>query len=73
LVRNLHGKVIDVNVGGGRRSFFLSLKDSRTLAVFDVNAADVVKPIPLASPDAVIAVGARKLIVAFPDERIVKL
>ena len=50
----------------------MALKEARKLAVFDVNAADVVQTIPLASTNALIAAGANKLLIAFPDEQILE-
>ena len=44
----------------------MALKDARRLAVFDVNAAAVVKTLPLLSPNVLIAAGAKKLIIALP-------
>ena len=48
------------------------MKEAGTLAVFDANAADVVKTIPLASPNALVAAGAKKFLVAFPDQRLIQ-
>jgi len=72
LVRRLDGTISDVTVGGAGRYLFLTLSPIRKLAVFDVNAADIVKIIPLPSPNALVTAGARKLLIAFPDERILQ-
>jgi hypothetical protein len=48
------------------------LKEARQVAVFDVNAADVVKKIPLPSANALVAAGARQLFIAFPDQAIIQ-
>jgi WD40 repeat protein len=69
LVRTLGGKIDDVAVGGGGRYLVLTLKSSFEVAVFDVNAADVVKRIHLASRNVLAAAGAKTLVLAFPDER----
>ena len=69
-MRRLGGTIGDVAVGGGGRFLLVALKEARKLAVFDVNAADVVKTIPLASTNALIAAGANKLLVAFPEEQV---
>ncbi len=70
LVRTLDGKIGDVAVGGGGRYLILTLKETRKLVIFDVNAADVVATIPLTSGNALVAAGAKELIIAYPDERL---
>ena len=72
LVLQLPGTISDVACGGGGRFLLLSLKNIRKLAVFDVNAADVVKMISLPSRQALVAAGARKLLILFPDERLLQ-
>ncbi len=72
LVRRLGGTIGDVAVGGGGRFLLVALKEARKLAVFDVNAADVVKTIPLASTNVLIAAGANKLLIAFPEEQVLE-
>jgi S1-C subfamily serine protease len=69
LVRWMEGKIRDVAVGGGGRYLALTLQEARKVAVFDANAADVVKTIPLASEDALVAAGATKLVIAYPGAR----
>jgi len=69
LVRWTEGKIRGVAVGGGGRYLALLLAEARKVAVFDANAADVVKTIPLASDDALLASGATKLIIAYPGTR----
>jgi S1-C subfamily serine protease len=69
LVRWTAGKIRDVAVGGGGRYLAVMLADARKVAIFDVNAADVVQTIPLASDDALLAAGARKLVIAYPGAR----
>ncbi len=71
LVRSLEGKISDVAVGGGGRYLLLTMKDAGKVVVFDINAADVVKTIPLAAPNALVAAGAKKFLVAFPDEKLI--
>ncbi len=70
LVRTLETKIDDVAVGGGGRYLILTLKDARKLAVFDVNAADIVKTITLPTESVLVAAGAKTLVVAFPDQEI---
>ena len=48
------------------------MKADRKLAVFDANAADVVKTLPLASSNALVAAGAKKFLLAFPDEKLIQ-
>jgi WD40 repeat protein len=68
LVRTLDGTISDVAVGGGGRYLFLTLKDVHKLAIFDVNAADVIKSIPLPSDNVLVAAGAKTFFIAFPDQ-----
>jgi WD40 repeat protein len=72
LVRMLDGKIGDVVSGGGGRYLILTLKDARKLAIFDVNAADVVKAIPLRSENVLVAAGAKVLCLTFPDENVIE-
>ncbi len=72
LVLRVEGTISDVTAGAGGRFLILTLKDAQKLAVFDVNAAEVVKTIPLPSANVLVAAGARKLLIAFPDERVVQ-
>jgi hypothetical protein len=72
LVRRLDGRISDVAVGGAGRFLLLTLKDNRKLAVFDVNAADVVKTIPLPSANALVAAGATKVLIVFPEEKLLQ-
>ncbi len=58
LVRALPSDVSEVAVGGGGRYLLLVLKKARKLAIFDVNAADVVKTISLPSDNVLVAAGA---------------
>jgi hypothetical protein len=72
VVRALEGKIDDLAVGGGGRYLLLVLKVARKLAVFDTNAAKVVKTIPLPTENVLVAAGARKFVVAFPDEKLLQ-
>jgi S1-C subfamily serine protease len=69
LVHRTEGKFRDVAVGGGGRYIATVLSDLRRIAVFDVNAADVVKSIPLAADDVLVAAGATKLVIVYPALR----
>jgi hypothetical protein len=72
IVQRLEGNVSDVIAGGGGRYLLLVLKDVRKLAVFDVNVPGVVKTIPLASEKVLVAAGARKFVIAFPEESLLQ-
>lgn len=62
----------NVVLGGGGRFLILHLPKQRQLAVFDVNKAEVVKYLPVASDKVMIAAGMTKLILVFPDSKIVQ-
>jgi hypothetical protein len=72
LVRRLDGTINDLAVGGGGRFLVLVLKDAQKIAVFDANTADIVKTINLPSQNALVAAGARKFLVVFPDEKVLQ-
>jgi WD40 repeat protein len=60
------GTIRNSVVGGGGRYLLLQLWDRRELAVFDVNAGDLVGTVPLPADDALIAAGAEKLLIVEP-------
>ena len=64
--RKLDSPIEDLVVGGGGRYLCLKLEGPE-LAVFDVNAADVIKTIKLDSDNVLIAAGAESLVVACQD------
>jgi S1-C subfamily serine protease len=66
--RKFENKIHDVAVGGGGRFLFLTLKDARQLAVFDINTADVIRTIELPSDNALVTAGATALIIASPEQ-----
>jgi hypothetical protein len=72
LVHNLGGKIGDIVPGGGGRYLVLSLTDPHRLAVFDVNAASIVREISLASEDVFVAAGAVSFFLAHADRRVVE-
>jgi hypothetical protein len=72
LVRALPAEVSDIAVGSGGRYLLLVSGKARKLAIFDVNAADVVKTIALPSANVLVAAGARKFILAFPAENLIQ-
>lgn len=59
-----------VVVGGGGKYLFLHLKAARQVAVFDPAAGKVVKFVPLADDDALIAAGLNHLLIAYPKQRL---
>ncbi|HZY83323.1 MAG TPA: hypothetical protein VFE78_00720, partial [Gemmataceae bacterium] len=67
----LPSAVSDVAVGGGGRFLILHLPRDRQLAVFDVNAAKVVKYLSFAD-DVKFAAGMDKLLVALPDKNVLQ-
>jgi hypothetical protein len=69
LVRELAGKATAVVVGGAGRYLVLVLGGDRQLVVFDANAANVVKTLPLASDKALVAAGAGKFVIAYPETK----
>jgi WD40 repeat protein/S1-C subfamily serine protease len=72
LVRFSDGKISDVAVGGGGRYLILTLAEARKIAIFDVNAADIVKTISIPHDHVLVAAGAKTLILAFPDENVLE-
>jgi hypothetical protein len=68
LVRSLGARLTDMVVGGGGRYLIFLLKETRQVAIFDVNAADIVKRIDLPSDEVLLAAGAEKLILLYPKE-----
>lgn len=59
----LPADIADVAVGGGGRYLILHLRKLRQLAIFDANAARIVKYLAVDSDDIVYAAGAEKLMV----------
>jgi hypothetical protein len=66
------GTIADLAVGGGGRFLFLTLKEPREVAVFDVNEAKIIKRIPLAADHALVTAGAKLLVIAYPDHRMME-
>ncbi|MGA2259166.1 MAG: protein kinase, partial [Thermoguttaceae bacterium] len=73
LVRPLPGAVADIVVGGGGRYLILRLAGQQQLAVFDVPLAKVIKQIPLAEQNVYIAAGTERLVVIFPDAKLLQI
>ena len=70
-VYKLINTITDLAVGGGGRYLLLTLKQadsSYALGVFDVNLATLLKRIPLSSPNTLVAAGAKRFLIASPDE-----
>ena len=73
IVRPLPGAIADLVVGGGGRYIIMRLAGQQQLAVFDVQAAKVVKQIPLAEENVRLAAGAQRLVVVFPEAKLIHL
>lgn len=72
LVRMLPGKVSGVTSAGNGRYLLLSLRESRQLAIFDANVADVTRIIPLPHENVLVAGGSEKFVLVFPDQMIIE-
>ncbi len=72
LVRKIEAAIDDLTVGGGGRYILMVLRDARKLAVFDVNAANVVKRITLPASNALVAAGAQTFVIAYPDQKLIE-
>ncbi len=72
VVKMLPGTVADVCVGGGGRYLIFYLPQHRKLAVFDVNAAQVVKYLPAAEDGVKLAAGRDKLVVVLPTAKLIQ-
>ena len=72
VVRKLPGRAADVVAGGNGRFLFLTFRDLKKLVVFDLAAADLERFIPLAGDDALVAAGSEKLIVVYPEAKIIQ-
>jgi S1-C subfamily serine protease len=70
-LRQLPGPIEDVVVGGGGRYLILHLPTARQIAIFDVNAAEVVHTIPLAETAVKLAAGQDKLMILQPATNLV--
>jgi hypothetical protein len=68
----LPAAVQSVCVGGGGRYLILHLPQQRKLAVFDANAAKVVKYLPVAEDNVLFTAGLDKLIVALPNSNVLQ-
>jgi hypothetical protein len=69
----LHGRAADdVCFGGDGQYLILRLPTQRELAVVDVSAAKVVKYLPLTEPNARIAAGRSRLVVALPRSQMLE-
>jgi hypothetical protein len=68
----LPGKITDITSAGGGRYLLLTLGDSFRLAIFDVNAADVVKTLALPYEKFLVAGGGEKFVLVFPDRSVIE-
>jgi S1-C subfamily serine protease len=68
----LPGKISEITPAGAGRYLLLSMRDSHRLAIFDVNAADVVKTVSLPAEKVLVAGGGEKFILVFPDLSVIE-
>jgi hypothetical protein len=69
----LSGPVADAAVGGGGRYLVLLLAANKKLAVFDVTQGKVVRELPVSDDVVHFAAGADKLVVLYPNPRLVQI
>jgi hypothetical protein len=69
----LAGKVADVAVGGGGRYLILHLADEKKLAIFDIFRGKVAHTLPLAENVIHFAAGAKKLVLLYPNARLLQV
>jgi S1-C subfamily serine protease len=72
LVRRLDAKLNNLEVGGGGRYLILQHRSTRQLAIFDVASAEIVKRIDLPSEEVLYTAGAEKLILLYPNEKLIQ-
>jgi hypothetical protein len=72
VTRTFPETIHNVVLGGGGRFLLLHLPKLRQVAVFDVNEAKVVKYLAVAGDNVLIAAGMSKLILVFPDTKIIQ-
>jgi S1-C subfamily serine protease len=68
----LVGPVDDVAVGGGGRYLVLHLSGKKKLAIFDVQEGKVAKELPLAEEPCHFAAGAERLVVIYPNAKLIQ-
>ncbi len=69
----LPGPVADACVGGGGRYLIFRTTGKRALAVFDIQQAKLAKEIPLSEDVAHIASGATRLVIVYPNAKLIQL
>jgi hypothetical protein len=72
VVHDLGSPPSDVAVGGGGRFLLFGLPDAQKIALFDVNDAKIVHHFSMAGKDFRFSAGMSKLVVAYPDTRIIQ-
>jgi hypothetical protein len=72
VVRKIPGRASDVVAGGNGRYLFLTLRELKKLAVFDMASTEVDRYLPLGGDDALVAAGAERLIVVYPNTKIIQ-
>ncbi len=68
----LPGIVADVAIGGHGRYLFLYLQGQRQIAIYDANATEIVKYLPVSTDDATIVAGASKLVIFDNDQQLIQ-
>jgi S1-C subfamily serine protease len=68
----LPGKINEITPAGAGRYLLLTMRDAHSLAIFDVNAADVVKTISLPAEKVLVAGGGEKFIMVFSDRSVIE-
>jgi S1-C subfamily serine protease len=72
VVRKIPGRASDVVPGGNGRYLFLTLRELKKLAVFDLASCEVDRYLPLAGDHALVAAGAERLIIVYPNTKIIQ-
>ncbi len=72
VTRTLPEPIQQVVLGGGGRFLILRLAKVRQLAVFDVNEGKVVRFLPVAADNVLVAAGMSKLVLVYPDTKVVQ-
>src|ERR1043165_271178 len=72
VTRQLPGTLDDVAVGGGGRFVLFSLPQLRKIGMLDVNEGKIVHYFPTAGDNVKFSAGLTKLVVLFPDTRLIQ-
>ena len=69
----LSGTVDDATMGGGGRYWVMHLAGKRKLAIFDIQSGKVAKELPLAEEVVHFAAGATRLVVVYPNSKLLQI